>query len=647
MPTRPAARPLDVPCDLRLPVSLLTRYLFFLMRRPISRSNPHYLEQRLAGLRSLADVLAASDLPALDEVTRCLRAVNPGNFARLGEQLQYALLPLAPSTGELPWDVVVSDQPPRDDFLADVERVLLVLGPAIGVGDEIITFPLPTRLKAVHPRARVDVMSAYRGLWDRVDGVDSVRYYADHLELLEAVRGRAPGRAPTWSCRLTSSAPTSTRRSVTSRRSSGSSSCRSAPSRSSRSTTGTAGCTARRARRRTSATTTSASTTSCAGSASRPSGRSRARDRPARRPAGRRVRQHPVNPFTSKSDPAPAYWSHLISPCSRPRRRGRSASRSIPVRTRPPSASRPAWSARPPPVPPPASRWPWRGRPTGCRPRSSTSWPRSRAPASSSAPTPSAPTPLRSSARPPSSSPAPASSTGGCPIGPATTSTPRPRSTRSRPGRGWSCTRSRPGGSRTDDRPPRPPRRALVASADALRAALEGGPDADPAAVRAAYDDFVAAQRAVVVRLGEWPADFRALFGDVDYERRCDPAVGGQPPSAELTPAYLLHLRDRLGQWENTNLHKYLSASGAVPSRAAGVTLGQHEAASALAPLREEAPPRRRAVPARARRGGRGVPRRDVGRRGGDAGQAAARRRARSRATTPSAPSWSPRPPST
>jgi hypothetical protein len=103
----------------------------------------------------------------------------------------------------------------------------------------------------------------------------------------------------------------------------------------------------------------------------------------------------------------------------------------------------------------------------------------------------------------------------------------------------------------------------LVASVDALRAILEAGPAADPTAVQAAFGEFVAAQRAVVARLGDWPADFCALFDDVDYARRCDPAVGGRPTSAELTPAYLLHLRDRLAQWENTNLHKYLSATAA------------------------------------------------------------------------------------
>src|SRR5919202_6695190 len=101
MLSAPPPRPIDLPRELKLPVSLLTRYLFFLMRRPISRSNPHYLAQRLDGLRSLGPLLDAAHLPALAEVRRLLRGLNRANFARVGEQLQYALLPLTPAASEL------------------------------------------------------------------------------------------------------------------------------------------------------------------------------------------------------------------------------------------------------------------------------------------------------------------------------------------------------------------------------------------------------------------------------------------------------------------------------------------------------------------------------------------------------------------
>lgn len=176
----------------RLLLSLLTRYLFFLTRRPISRSNAHYLQQRLDGLRSLAELLDGADLPASREIVQTLRRINPANFSRLAERLQYALLPLTAATSEIPWDVVVSDQPPRADFLAGTRRILLLLGPAIGVGDEIMTFPLPTWLKAAQPAAEVTVLSAYQGLWDRVNGVERVIHYTDYASLAPALRGEPP-----------------------------------------------------------------------------------------------------------------------------------------------------------------------------------------------------------------------------------------------------------------------------------------------------------------------------------------------------------------------------------------------------------------------------------------------------------------------
>src|ERR1700730_10478361 len=104
--------------ELKLPVSLLMHYLFFLTRRPISASNNHYLQQRLEGLQSLCDALQDTDIPSLREGIQLLSAMNPSNFYRLAERLQYTLLPLANATTELPRDFVISDSPPPTNFLA-------------------------------------------------------------------------------------------------------------------------------------------------------------------------------------------------------------------------------------------------------------------------------------------------------------------------------------------------------------------------------------------------------------------------------------------------------------------------------------------------------------------------------------------------
>jgi hypothetical protein len=186
-------RSLSLAPDLKLPVSLLVRYLFFLTRRPISGSNSHYLERRLDGLRSLATPLAGADDPCLQDAARQLRALTPANFHRLAERLQSTLLPFGRAIAELPPDFVVSQSPPQSDFFSGAGRVLLLMGPAIGVGDELILFPLPSWIKSRHPDAEVTVMSAYSGLWIGVNGADHVLHYSSYLELVDAVRGESPG----------------------------------------------------------------------------------------------------------------------------------------------------------------------------------------------------------------------------------------------------------------------------------------------------------------------------------------------------------------------------------------------------------------------------------------------------------------------
>jgi hypothetical protein len=178
--------------ELRLPIGLLSRYLFFLTRRPISRSNTHYLSNRLKGLKSLAGSLQDTGISYLDEVVHNLNAMNPVNFYRLAERLQFTLLPLIPFIDELPTDVRITNEPPEIDFFKNSRRILILLGPAIGIGDEVILFPMPGWIKTVHPQAEITVLSAYRDLWQRVDSVDHLLHYDDYNAMLSVLRGEEP-----------------------------------------------------------------------------------------------------------------------------------------------------------------------------------------------------------------------------------------------------------------------------------------------------------------------------------------------------------------------------------------------------------------------------------------------------------------------
>lgn len=186
---------LDLAPEHQLPFALLSHYLFFLTRRPISRSNLHYLESRLLGLKSLREELARAAVPEAETAVRLLAALQPASFPRLAPGLQLALLPFLHATAALPRDVVVAEGPPAgglDGLEGGGRRVLLVLGPGIGIGDEIMLFPLPRWLREARPHCQVTVLTAYPGLWDRVLGVERALCYAGHLELLRALRGEPP-----------------------------------------------------------------------------------------------------------------------------------------------------------------------------------------------------------------------------------------------------------------------------------------------------------------------------------------------------------------------------------------------------------------------------------------------------------------------
>ena len=175
----------------KLALSLLASYLFFLLRRPVSGSNSHYLAQRIRGLKSLGPILESSDVPRLQELAGVLNQLHPGNFSRLARDLQFRLT-LEHREEDLPPDYVVSGRGPSPDFLSGVHRVLLIAGPAIGIGDEIILFPLPRWIRASRPQVHIAIMSGYDKLWEGVNGVDERSHYETHRELLDQLQNQGP-----------------------------------------------------------------------------------------------------------------------------------------------------------------------------------------------------------------------------------------------------------------------------------------------------------------------------------------------------------------------------------------------------------------------------------------------------------------------
>lgn len=176
--------------EAELPLAVLSSFLFFLARRPVSASNLHYFRSRLRGLKTLLPMLEAPNAPtSLSRALRELNMTTPVSFGRRARMLQMNLLAVPRGYLDFPGDYLVTEQPPQG-FADGISEAIVILGPSIGIGDEITTFPLPGWLKASGV-VRVRVMTTYRGLWNRVLGVDEVTAYADHAELVAALRANS------------------------------------------------------------------------------------------------------------------------------------------------------------------------------------------------------------------------------------------------------------------------------------------------------------------------------------------------------------------------------------------------------------------------------------------------------------------------
>lgn len=176
-----------LPAEYYLPLLVLDRYLFFLSRRPISQSNLHYARRCISGLRELGLSLESVTQPPVPRVVQMLRTMQPQNLETTSRRLQLMLNPLTQT--ELQSDVLALDQPLHGGIWAESKRILMLCGPAIGIGDEIITFRLPSLIKTMNPETELVLYSGYRGLWQAGDGVDEVRTYDGYLSLVHALRG--------------------------------------------------------------------------------------------------------------------------------------------------------------------------------------------------------------------------------------------------------------------------------------------------------------------------------------------------------------------------------------------------------------------------------------------------------------------------
>jgi hypothetical protein len=173
--------------DVHLPLTVLLRYLFFLSRRPISSSNRSFLVERVAALRALAALFSNRSSPVLDHVAADVRRLTPNTLAEVTREISSRVTALLPK--EVADDVVVTHRRPDRDFLASTRRIRLILGPAIGIGDEAICLSLPAWLHTGAPHAEIHVLSTRPELWSAVAGITSIAPYQDLVEMVEALRG--------------------------------------------------------------------------------------------------------------------------------------------------------------------------------------------------------------------------------------------------------------------------------------------------------------------------------------------------------------------------------------------------------------------------------------------------------------------------
>jgi len=111
-----------------------------------------------------------------------LERFTDANYRQVGDEILGFIRQIGIRVADVPSDVLVVERGPRARVSTSVSNILLVMGPGIGIGDEITFFGLPRMLKQVFRSPRIQVVSTYRGLWDCVRGVDTTLYYDENLD---------------------------------------------------------------------------------------------------------------------------------------------------------------------------------------------------------------------------------------------------------------------------------------------------------------------------------------------------------------------------------------------------------------------------------------------------------------------------------
>ena len=142
------------------PLHLARQIAYSLYGRPISAGNDTYIRECLTGLAALRRRAAVSAVPAIAAgVDQVLRASSREALERLMRTVD--------ETGYQSWPGVADARPLRFGRLrgARFRKLIFVVGPGIGLGDEIAVLPFQRMLSAAFPDAAVEVYTSYPALW--------------------------------------------------------------------------------------------------------------------------------------------------------------------------------------------------------------------------------------------------------------------------------------------------------------------------------------------------------------------------------------------------------------------------------------------------------------------------------------------------
>ncbi len=154
----------------RFLISVLLTTRFHLASRPISNANQTFARRLVTSSEALLALLREPGWPALEaELEDGLAALTPlaelaghqdtgAEFRRVYKRWFLAMNP--------PWSLLAPAPGLALDAWPAPDRILVQVGPNIGIGDELIFFEAVRRLARRYPRAELEVSSYSRTLWN-------------------------------------------------------------------------------------------------------------------------------------------------------------------------------------------------------------------------------------------------------------------------------------------------------------------------------------------------------------------------------------------------------------------------------------------------------------------------------------------------